>query len=239
MRSETTTPARATPAAWPQSQFAALPWLALMIGGGLAFAALTVLLAGHAVIPGDTQLLSAIRGLGVATIVWQALSESANIPLIAIGVGMVLWLFLTHRRREALVVAVLLAAITAGSEGVKQLVARPRPSGTDPGIPGVVFSYPSGHVLEALTILGIVTIRAWRSHRPRLLRVALVVFVAIWVLLVGVARIGLNAHYPSDVLAGLLGGASALGLYGLLTRPRRDPERAGPERAGPGPVRPG
>jgi membrane-associated phospholipid phosphatase len=150
---------------------------------------------------------------------WRLISESANIPLVVIGLGIVIWLFVTKHRREALVVLLLLAAITAGSEGVKQLVARARPEGTDPAIPGVVYSYPSGHVLEALVIFGIITIRIWRSSWPLPARVAVVVATILEVLLVGVARMALNAHFPSDVLAGLLAGLGALGIYGWLTRP--------------------
>ena len=141
------------------------------------------------------------------------LSESANIPLIVIGLGMVVWLVATHRRREAFLVLVMLAAVTLGSEGIKELVARPRPSGTDPGVPGVVYSYPSGHTLEALTILGMITIRGWRSSRPLAGRVAFTVVVIIWVVLVGLARLALNAHYPSDILGGALGGIGALSAY--------------------------
>ena len=139
---------------------------------------------------------------------------------------MVVWLVATKRRREAAIVLVMLAAVTLGSEGVKELVARPRPSGTDPNIPGVVYSFPSGHVLEALTILGIITIRGWRSSWAHAAKLALVVAVIVWVLLVGLARMALNAHYPSDVLAGLLGGSGALAVYGSLTRPRGDASKS-------------
>jgi membrane-associated phospholipid phosphatase len=51
------------------------------------------------------------------------------------------------------------------------------------------------------------------------LRVAFTVLVIVWVVLVGLARMALNAHYPSDVLAGALGGIGALSLYAWLTRP--------------------
>jgi undecaprenyl-diphosphatase len=159
--------------------------------------------------------------------VWRALSESANIPLVVIGLGMVVWLVAKKRRREALIVLVMLAAVTLGSEGVKQLVARPRPPGTDPAIPGVVYGYPSGHVLEALTILGIIAIRSWRSSRSLAARLVILALVTLWVLLVGAARMALNAHYPSDVLGGLLGGGGALGLYGWFTRPGRDAHHRG------------
>jgi undecaprenyl-diphosphatase len=163
----------------------------------------------------------------VDPLVWRVISETANIPLIVIGVGLVLWLWFTKRRREAVVVALVLIGVTAGSEAVKQLVARPRPSGTDPNIPGVVYSFPSGHVLEALTIFGILAIRLARSAVSRIVVVVAIVAVVIEVVLVGFARVALSAHYPSDVLAGWFGGAGMLGCYGLLTR-RTSERDAGP-----------
>jgi undecaprenyl-diphosphatase len=185
----------------------------------LALVLLTIAVAGRFVMPFDSPILAFARTFDGLPNVWSGLSDSANIPLVVIGLGMVVWLVATHRRREALVVLVMLAAVTLGSEGIKDLVARPRPSGTDPGVPGVVYSYPSGHTLEALTILGIITIRGWRSSRPLAVRVAFTVLVIIWVVLVGLARMALNAHYPSDVLGGALGGTLALSLYTWLTRP--------------------
>jgi undecaprenyl-diphosphatase len=185
----------------------------------LAFVLLTIAVAGRFVMPFDPPILAFARTLDGWPDLWRGISDSADIPLVVIGLGMVVWLVATHRRREALVVLVMLAAVTLGSEGIKDLVARPRPSGTDPGVPGVVYSYPSGHTLEALTILGIITIRGWRSSRPLAGRVAFTVVVIIWVVLVGLARMALDAHYPSDVLGGALGGTLALSLYAWLTRP--------------------
>ena len=200
-------------------------WLILAVVGLAGFLILTVLVASKVVISVDQPILAFARTLDGLPDVWQAFSSSANIPLIVIGIGLVVWLFFTKRRREALIVAVVLIAITAGSEGFKQLVARPRPSGTDPTIPGVVYSYPSGHVLEALTILGIVAIRSWRSAWALAARVAVWAVVIVWVLLVGLARMAINVHYPTDVLAGLLFAMGVLGIYGWLTRPGRDRPR--------------
>jgi undecaprenyl-diphosphatase len=194
-------------------------WLLIALLGLVGFVLLTVVVASKVVIPYDQSLLDLARSWNGYPDVWHAISESANIPLIVIGFGMIIWLFWKKRHREAVLVLLVLAAVTAGSEGVKQLTGRPRPSGTGDGIPGVVYSYPSGHVLEALTILGILAVRTWRSSRPLALRLALAIVVTIDVVLVGVARLALNAHYPSDILAGLLGGMGALGLYAWLTRP--------------------
>ena len=191
----------------------------IAIAALIGFILLTVAIASHVVFPFDQPILDYARSFDGNPTVWKVVSETANIPLIVIGFGLIGWLLWKKRRREALLVFLMLAAVTAGSEGVKQLTLRPRPSGTGDGIPGVVYSYPSGHVLEALTILGIVAVRTWRSSRPLLLRVVLPVLVVIDVLLVGFGRMALNAHYPTDVLAGFLGAIAALGFYVWLTRP--------------------
>lgn len=204
-------------------------WLLIALLSLAGFVVLTVAVASRVVFPFDQSLLALARSWDGWPDVWHAISESANIPLIVIGFGFVVWLFLTKRHREAVLVLLMLAAVTAGSEGIKQLVGRPRPSGTGDGIPGVVFSYPSGHVLEVLSILGIIAVRIWRSSRALALRLAVVIVVTIEVLLVGVARLALNEHYPSDVLAGLLGGIGALSLYAWLTRPGAWADQSAPD----------
>ena len=196
-----------------------LVWLVLAVASFAGLLALTVALAARIVFPFDAPVLALARTWDGWPFLWQAVSQSANIPLIVIGISFVLWLLATHRRREAILVVIILVAVTAGSEGVKQLTARPRPSGSGDGIPGVIYSYPSGHVLECLTILGMVALRFWRTSRRGRLRVLVVALVAVEVILVGIARLALNEHYPSDLLGGLLGALTALGSYAWLTRP--------------------
>ena len=55
--------------------------------------------------------------------------------------------------------------------------------------------------------------------RPIWVRVGLAIVVAIEVVLVGIARMALGEHFPTDVLAGIFGGIGALGVYAWLTRP--------------------
>ena len=194
-------------------------WLVVAVMGLVGFALLTWAVWAMVVFPFDQPLLTLTHTWDGNPDIWKVVSETANIPLIVIGLGFVIWLFVTKRRREAVLVLLMLVAVTAGSEGVKQLTLRPRPEqGTASGIPGVVYSYPSGHVLEALTILGFVALRVWRTGRALVLRLAVAIVVAIDVVLVGIARMALGAHYPTDVLAGLLGGIGVLGLYAWFTR---------------------
>lgn len=104
-----------------------------------------------------------------------------------------------------------------GSEGVKQLVGRLRPSGTGDGIPGVIYSYPSGHTLEVLAIWGMITVRVWRTQAPRWVRIALLAFAIVEVTLVGISRLALDEHYPSDVIGGALAAIAALSTYAWFT----------------------
>jgi len=204
----------------------------------VAFILLTIAVGTGVAFPFDAPLLAAARTLDGAPMVWEVVSQSANFPLIAIAIVTVLWLIRIKRYREALLVFLLLAAVTAGSEGVKQLTGRPRPSGSGDGIPGVVYSYPSGHVLEVMTILGLLVVRAWRSSKALALRLAFAGLVALEVILVAIARLALNEHYPTDLIAGFLGSLGALGWYAWLTRPGgwADVPAAHPHRS-PEPVR--
>jgi undecaprenyl-diphosphatase len=185
---------------------------------GLAgFAIITWAVVSGFVFPFDQPLLDAGKGLGQYMPEWRGLSDSANLPLIVIGTGIVLWLLFKRQRREALVVIGILAAVTAGSEAIKQLVARPRPPGFNNTELGIVYSYPSGHVLEAVTIYGIIAVLVWRSSLPQAIRIAVpIVFTAI-IILVAIARVAVGAHYPSDVLAGLLAGIGFVALFAWLT----------------------
>ena len=206
----------------------------------VALILLTVAVGTGVVFPFDAPLLAAARTLDGWPTLWEAVSQTANFPLIAIAIVLVLWLIRGKRYREAVLVFLILAAVTAGSEGVKQLTGRPRPSGSGDGIPGVVYSYPSGHVLEAMTILGLLVVRAWRSAKPLGLRLAFAAIVAVEVGLVAVARLALNEHYPTDLLAGFLGSLVALGWYAWLTRRggRADVPAARPVREPPREISP-
>jgi undecaprenyl-diphosphatase len=185
---------------------------------GLAgFAIVTWLVASRAVLPFDAPLLDAGRGLGQYMPEWRGLSDSANLPLIAVGTAIILWLLWKKQRSEALLVFVILALVTAGSEAVKVIVARPRPPGFDNAYLGAVYSYPSGHVLEAVTIYGIIAVLVWRSSLPKVVRFVLPIVLTVIVALVAVARVATGEHYPSDVLASLLAGIGFVALFSWLT----------------------
>lgn len=204
----------------PESEVAARAWLAIAIASVIGFALLSLALLERVAIPFDGALLrrTVADGAGLRSL-WDLISALGDYPMIPIAIGLVLWLLWQRRRREALLVAVLLIGVTVAQEGVKALVGRVRPLGSAPGIPGVVYSYPSGHAFEDVAILGIIAMRLWRSFRAAWLRVGFAILVAVEGVLIGVARVALDLHYPSDILGGYFGAFAALGFYAWLTRP--------------------
>jgi undecaprenyl-diphosphatase len=194
-------------------------WLALAIVSVICFVGLTLAVKAGLLVTFDHSILAYVHQQVAHTSFWDLVSQSANYPLIAVGLGFVGWLFFSGRRREAFVALALMAAVTAGSELTKQFVGERRPSGNGDGIPGVPGAFPSGHELEVLSIWGMVTIRFWRSRFAAWLRTLMVILVSIEVVLVGIARLVLDEHWPADVLAGFLGGFVVLGLYAWLSRP--------------------
>jgi undecaprenyl-diphosphatase len=193
------------------------PWpLIAAIGLGV-FALMSWIIASKAAIPFDQPLLDSAKGLDQYMGFWRLLSDAANYPLIAIGIGIVVWLLIKRQGREAVLVVGVLAAVTAGSEGVKLLVARPRPPGDSSTYLGAVYSYPSGHILEAVTIYGIIAVLLWRSSAPKAVRVVVPVLFVVLIALTAVARVAVNEHYPSDVLASLFGGVGVLALFAWFT----------------------
>jgi len=197
----------------------AATWLGIALVSLVGLALLTVALVSHVVFPFDKQLLDLAVTWTGWSLVWNVFSELGNYPMVPTGFGLVIWLLFKKRRREALLVVLLFAAATAGSEGLKAVVARDRPLGSAPGIPGSVYSYPSGHALETVMILGMVALTLWRRQHALWLKLGFAVLVAVFVTLVCVARVALDLHYPTDILGGLLGGFGILGLYAWWTRP--------------------
>jgi undecaprenyl-diphosphatase len=124
-----------------------------------------------------------------------------------VGGACVLGSVLAGRPKLALIVAVTLIASALFTDIVKDLVARPRPPGATI-VPTAGFSFPSGHALNSTTTYGLVAVVFWRSRLPHALRLTAAVIGVTLPILVGLSRIALDVHYPSDVLGGWLAGVA-------------------------------
>jgi diacylglycerol kinase family enzyme/membrane-associated phospholipid phosphatase len=124
-----------------------------------------------------------------------------------VGVVMLVLALVLALRRQPLTgawIAAVIVITTIAWSTMKQLVNRPRPDVSDQ-IEGL--SFPSGHATAIAAVAGLLIIlTVQRVKRPRL-RVLLVVGWLAVAVLVGVDRVFVGAHHPSDVVAGWLLGS--------------------------------
>lgn len=118
------------------------------------------------------------------------------------------YLFTTKRARMAM----FLLACTIGGSLVgtllKQLFVRARPAIVPHLVEVNSMSFPSGHALNSAVIYLTVGALLARAAGDRLVRIYIVSVALFLTIAIGISRIYLGVHYPSDVLAGWCAGAA-------------------------------
>lgn len=130
-------------------------------------------------------------------------------PLCAVITG---WLWWQGARWLALWVAATCALGTLLQQGLKAAVDRDRPVWTDPVDSAQYAAFPSGHALTATVVCGLLVwlLRAYGAGRG--VQGVVGALAALSVLGVGVTRVWLGVHWPTDVLGGYLLGAFMVSL---------------------------
>jgi undecaprenyl-diphosphatase len=190
--------------------------LVAIAAGIWAFAAI----AGE-VADGDTQsfdrrILLAMRRPGdLAPMGPPAILEAAR-DVTALGSMVVLGMlalgtagFLVLEGKEHMA-GFLLVSVTGGSIVsvlLKDIFERPRPEIVPHAVYASSSSFPSGHsMMSALTYLTLGALLA-RDHKPKRLKAFFLLTAALLTFLVGLTRVYLGVHWPTDVLAGWTAGS--------------------------------
>ncbi|GAA4494507.1 hypothetical protein GCM10023172_04770 [Hymenobacter ginsengisoli] len=190
---------------------AALAWAtfgtmaALILGAGRAPFDSPVLLALH------RHATPALDGLAIFfTIVGN------TGPMVAAGVltaGVLAW---AGHRREAWLFAAGLGGSMLLTQAIKYAVQRPRPALWVSIRPEHTFSFPSGHAMDTAALATALFFvlprhRRWWALAP------------LFALSVGMARMYLGVHYPSDVLAGWSSAVGWVLVVQLVAASRANP----------------
>jgi len=222
-------------------------YLGLHVTVCLGIAALALWLFG-AVLEEVLDNATVVR-LDVATLDWMAGHTSATglrvftlithlgdipvIPVIAIAGAWVLW-----HQRHRLVLVCWLSAFLGGvlvNRLLKLLIHRSRPLRV---LHESSFSFPSGHTMAATIGYGMLAYVMATYWRPRgVKRRVLYIIAAILALAVGVSRIYLGMHFPTDVIGGFAAGTAWVAICVTGTRIAREtpavtPDAQDEERAG-------
>jgi membrane-associated phospholipid phosphatase len=189
----------------------------------------------------DTELMLSVQSWSSPALT-TAMQVVSAFGYTSVYIAVTVALVFTVRMRPALVLLVLLALNSALTGAAKQVIASPRPDAVDSRIqtPGVLpalerleaavgratggrltfstddedYGFPSGHASAAAAFgLGIAVLfpSRWRW-----------IAAAGWTTLMGLSRIHLGQHFPSDVIGGVAVGAltAGVGLAALSGRRR-------------------
>lgn len=155
----------------------------------------------------DIVVSRAIYGLRtpVLTQIMETISFLGQ-DVILVPFSIIAFLLVVRRHRHE--GALFLFAIITGfliNFAIKFFIARPRPS-LSPLFIESFYSFPSGHAMNSVIVYGIFAFFVFRFTRNKALSVMTAIGCMVLVLLIGVSRVYLGVHYPTDVVAGLIGG---------------------------------
>lgn len=112
-----------------------------------------------------------------------------------------------ERRREAMTFAAGVLMATISSDIFKAFYSRPRPAYAIYSILPTSHSFPSGHSTSSTATYFLLAIVIARLEARFSVKVLAFGFAALLSILIGISRVYLGVHWPSDVLAGWCLGA--------------------------------
>ena len=197
-----------------------------LIAGLLASLAI---LLGFVEIVVEDGLLGESRRFDVAMLLWvrSTSPQWLDLPMRAITalgyywvvIPLTLFFIYLFYRLDLKLYATLLPISSGGAAilatFLKILFQRPRPKLFESGYAASFYSFPSGHATIAVAFYGTLTLlvalrlEGWR-------RFALLAAGAGLVLLIGLSRLYLGVHYPTDILAGYLAATLWVGVVGAV-----------------------
>ncbi len=132
----------------------------------------------------------------------------STVVLAIATIAVVIFLHLTGNRHAAVWVLVAVIGGTAISTGLKIAFDRPRPSVVLDTIAIYTASFPSGHAMMSPVVYPTLGAVLARTQADVLIRIYIIGFSIFLALIVGVSRVYLGVHWPTDVLAGWALGAA-------------------------------
>ncbi|MDJ0974608.1 MAG: phosphatase PAP2 family protein [Planctomycetota bacterium] len=154
----------------------------------------------------------------------HAITFAGNtIVLLAVAIVGTLVLLRSEAYRAAAFYLIACLSSVGLNFGLKYLIDRPRPTSYfAPGMTEITPSFPSGHALMSTVIYGGF---AWLAYRRNPVVLGLV---GIAIVLIGLSRLVLGVHYPSDVFTGWVIGVWVVVSLKAVYNPRRVSRPVGP-----------
>lgn len=124
---------------------------------------------------------------------------------LGIAVIITILILLREHKKDALVFSFIFFLAIMLNTLLKSLFQRPRPN-FHPLIHESYYSFPSGHAMNSFVFYTCLSFFIFRLLRNKPLGIALTMAAGLLIGLIGLSRIYLGVHYPSDIIAGYAAG---------------------------------
>jgi undecaprenyl-diphosphatase len=195
--------------------------LGIAVAAGVAAAVLTLYVIGHPYIPADATVERDVQSTNWGPLVYAFRFFSWIGDAKGLVVEIVIFILIVLFNRHSWMFAAGATLSGGWYEAVVTLVHRPRPN-----VPTVIqvlehpgaSSYPSGHTIFVVTVVTVLMVCFGRRFLPAWAQVVGWSIAVLLVLANSIGRIYTGAHWPTDVLAGILIAVFWLGLLGSIRR---------------------
>lgn len=133
--------------------------------------------------------------------VMLTITKLGNPSIVVIVAGLTLGiLWLRHYREEAKIFAIACLGAFILNTGLKLVFSKPRPELWHRLIPETSYSFPSGHALGSMVLYGLIAYLL-AIHYPQFAKF-IYTFSVVLITLIGISRLYLGVHWPTDIIAG-------------------------------------
>ncbi len=128
-----------------------------------------------------------------------------------------------------LVIQMIFVLVIAGLSNLalKQLINRPRPE-VEHLVSVATLSYPSGHAMSAMSFYGFLIYLFYGFKINKWLKSGIILLLSVLIFTIGISRIYLGVHFPSDIAGGFIAGviwvAFCILLFNIIDLFRRKEE---------------
>lgn len=147
--------------------------------------------------------------------------------LIVLGIFLLLSLLVFKRWKYVIQATLVLGLATVSNMMLKRFIDRARP-GIEHLVSVETLSYPSGHAMSAMAFYGFLMFLMYKFNIQKVLKVLLMFIFALIILSIGISRIYLGVHFPSDIAGGFIAGAIwvifCVLVFDLIELFKRDPK---------------
>jgi undecaprenyl-diphosphatase len=136
---------------------------------------------------------------------------SWRLALLVVLIAILVWWQIGKRESLLFLTAGLFSLIAVV---LKILIGRPRPAANLVQILSLEQDngFPSGHAISAILILGLIAYLSYINIENHAIRTIVPVVLILLIVLIGISRVYMGVHWPSDVIGGYLIGGTLLTL---------------------------